>query len=384
MSFTPMPSRAAWRHASGMAKSPGDAMRILRILAQSPQAMVSSFVQAPELQALVLPWSFHSDFGPDVRSGAVFAFVTAFAAQQRGIGIVAGGAGRITDALCVLIERRGGTILPKTEVSGIIVRDGVAAAIRTTNGREISASHGIIASVTPRTLFGRLVAAQHLPAGFRRRIARFRYGIGTFIVHLALSEPLQWRARPELRGFNTVHIGAEAETLRRTYRQCLAGHIPEHPLLIVSQPTAVDPTRAPPGKHIVRIHSRAFPGQISGDAASVIAQKDWRSVRDHVADRLIDQLALHAPNVRAATVARYSMSPSDLEGDNPNFIGGDCASGSQHISQNYIFRPLLGWSRHRTPIKKLYMTGSSTWPGTGIHGASGYLAAQELLARHPA
>jgi phytoene dehydrogenase-like protein len=379
MSFTAMPSGAALRRVGGIAKSPIDALRVLRILAQSPQGMVSTFFQSPELQGLVLPWSFHSDFGPDVRSGAVFAFVTAFSAQQRGIGIAAGGAGRITDALRVLIERKGGTILPATEVSAIVVRDGTASAVRTKSGQEISASRGIIASVTPRVLFGGLVAADDLPAGFRRRIARFRYGIGTFVVHLALSEPLQWPARPELRDFNTVHIGAEADTLRRTYRQCLEGRIPEHPLLIVSQPTSVDPTRAPAGRHIARIHSRAFPAEIGGDAAGVIGQTDWRSARDYVADRLIDQLAEHAPNVRAATLARHVMSPSDLEAENPNFIGGDCASGSQHISQSYMFRPLLGWSRYRTPIGKLFMTGSSTWPGSGIHGASGHLAAQELL-----
>jgi phytoene dehydrogenase-like protein len=266
-------------------------------------------------------------------------------------------------------------------VRSIIVRNGTAHAIRTGTGQEISAAHGIVAGVTPRVLFGGLVGADDLPSGFRRRIARFYYGIGTFVVHLALSEALQWQRRPELRGFNTVHIGAEAGTLRRTYQQCLDGQIPEHPLLIVSQPTCVDPSRAPEGKHIVRIHSRAFPGRISGDAAGVIRQTDWSSARDYVADRLIEQLAVHAPNVHAAMLARYNMSPFDLEQENPNFVGGDCGSGSQHISQNYIFRPLLGWSRHRTPIKNLYMTGSSTWPGSGVHGASGYLAAHELLQR---
>lgn len=379
LNLTAMPSAEALRRVVRLARSPGDAMRLLRILFQSPQDMVSNFMPSREIQDLVLPWSFHSDFGPDVRGGAIFAFVTAMSAQQRGIGIAAGGAGRITEALRSLIERNGGEIRTQTEAVRIHVQKSAAIAVETRSGEKISASRGIIASVTPRNLFGRLVSSDDLPSSFQRRIGRFRYGIGTFVVHLALSEPLRWRASQDLCEFNTVHIGSEVENLRRTYAESLAGQLPERPLLIVSQTTQPDPSRAPAGRHIARIHSRAFPAEIHGDAAGRITARDWPSAREYVGDRLIEQLAAHAPNVHEAMLGRHLVSPHDLEDENPNFVGGDCASGSQHLNQNYMFRPLLGWSRYRTPIKNLYMTGSSTWPGSGIHGASGHLLAQQLL-----
>lgn len=328
---------------------------------------------------MILPWSFHSDFGPDVGGGAAFAFVTAMSAQQQGLGIAAGGAESITRALRVLLERRGGVIRRQMEVTRIHVRQGAAAAVETRSGEQISASRAIVASVTPRNLFGGLVAAADLPAGFMRRIRGFRYGIGTFIVQLALSSRLAWRDAEELCDFNTVHIGWAAEDLARTYEQSLAGLIPDRPLLIVSQTTHTDPSRAPAGRHVLRIHSRAFPAEIRGDAVGSIAARDWHGAKEFVADRLIDQLAEHAPNVKQAMLARHVISPLDLERDNPNFIRGDCASGSQHLDQNYMFRPLLGWSRYRTPVAKLFITGSSTWPGSGIYGASGYLVAQQLL-----
>ena len=379
--FAAMPSAGALRRAARIARSPGDAMRLARILMQSPQAFVAGFLPTPEVQSLILPWSFHSDFPPDVRGGAIFAFVTALSAQQRGIGVAQGGAGRITDALTALIARNGGECRVGMDVVRIHVRNGAAAAVETNDGQTISAARAIVASVTPRNLFGGLVVKEDLPAGFMRRIGRFRYGIGTFVVHMALSQALKWRETEELAEFNTVHINAEAEHLRRTYEQSEAQLIPERPLLIVSQTTLPDPSRAPAGRHIARIHSRAFPTDIRGDAAGRIAGRDWRAAREFVADRLVAQLAEHAPNVAEALLARRAVSPLDLEAENSNFIGGDCASGSQHLDQNYMFRPLLGWSRYRTPITNLYMTGSSTWPGSGIHGASGYLLAQELLKK---
>ena len=383
LNLTAMPSGRALGRMAQIARSPGDAIKLMRIMLQSPQKMVSDFMPSREIQDLVLPWSFHSDFGPDVRGGAIFAFVTAMSAQQRGIGIAAGGAGRITEALRTLIERQGGEILTQTEAVRIHVHKGTATHVETRGHGTISASRGIIASVTPRNLFGRLVLSDDLPSLFQKRIGRYRYGIGTFVVHLALSEPLKWRASPGLNEFNTVHIGSEAKNLRRTYAQSLEGQIPEHPLLIVSQTTQPDPSRAPLGRHIARIHSRAFPTEIRGDASDKIMARDWISAREYVGDRLVAQLAAYAPNVYQATLARHLVSPLDLESENPNFVGGDCASGSQHLDQNYVFRPLLGWSRYRTPITNLYMTGASTWPGSGIHGASGYLLAKLLLSDGP-
>ena len=77
---------------------------------------------------------------------------------------------------------------------------------------------------------------------------------------------------------------------------------------------------------------------------------------------------------------RHVTSPLDLERDNPNWVGGDCGSGSNHLDQNYFLRPFRGWTRYQMPVKRLYMIGSSTWPSGGTHGMSGYLLAQRLIA----
>jgi phytoene dehydrogenase-like protein len=152
-------------------------------------------------------------------------------------------------------------------------------------------------------------------------------------------------------------------------------------MLIVSQAGQNDPSRAPAGFYVLRIHARAFPAQIRGDAADTISCRNWDRIKEHVADRLVSILEQHTDNLKEAMLARFVMSPLDVERANPNFIGGDGGGGSQQLDQNFFLRPAAGWTRYTTPIDGLFMIGAAQWPGAGINGASGYLLAEKLMAR---
>jgi phytoene dehydrogenase-like protein len=379
--FTALPSAAMARLVARLwTHGPRDACSLSRIVLQSSRGFVDEFFHSPEVKGLFTPWGFHMDYGPDVRGGATFALIAAMSAYVRGLFVAEGGAGEITAALRKIIERQGGAILTGMDVTRVDVEGGRAAGIATARGDTISAGRAVIANVTTRNLFGGLVRAEALPARFLRRIRRFRYAPGTFVVHLALGRKLSWRAAEDLAEFNYVHVAGGADDIAQSYAAALAGDIPARPMLVVSQTTQIDPSRAPEGKHVARIHARAFPAAIRGDAAGRISGRDWDGVKEQVADRLIDLLAEHAPNLKDALLARNVVSPLDLERGNANLIGGDCNGGSHHLDQHYFCRPLFGWSRYRTPIRKLYMIGASTWPGGGVNGASGYLLARQLLA----
>jgi phytoene dehydrogenase-like protein len=377
--YTALPSREMVGHLAGLLKRPRDALRLLRILSQSTRQFIDQYFRSPEIKGLVAPWAFHVDCSPDVAAGAPFAYVPTFAAHLRGAFIAEHGAGRIVETLRTLIEAKGGHVITACEVTKIIVAQGRAVGIKTARGEEITASRAVIASVTPRNLFGRLVQEDELPARFVRRVRGYRYAPGTFVLHLALNERLAWRSGEDLAEFNYVHIGAEVDDIQATYSQCIAGTLPGRPMLVVSQTTQIDPSRAPPGYHVARIHARAVPYRIIDDSLGEISEREWDTVKERFADRLLDQLSEHAPNVRNALLARHAVSPLDIERDNPNLVGGDCVSGSHHFGQNYFFRPFPGWSRYATPIRNLHMIGASTWPGGGVNAGSGYLLAQQLL-----
>jgi phytoene dehydrogenase-like protein len=378
--FTALPSaEAALQVAKLLGESPRSAWTLRRIVNDTPRAFVDRRFATPDVKALLIPWAYHMDFGPDVPGGATFAFVAGLSGHLRGLSVAKGGAGAITAALQRVARSLGVEFRISTEVTSIRVERGRATGVRLASGETVEANC-VVASVTPRRLFGGLVADQHLPASFRRRIGAYRYGPATFVIHLALDRPLEWRAADDLAEFNYVHLCGLTEEVACTYADSLAGRLPARPVLVVSQTTPVDPTRAPPGKHVARIHVRTVPSVITDDAAGTIRAKNWAEAAEPYAERLLDLVAAQAPNLRQAILARRIVTPPEIEADNPNLVGGDCVSGSHHLDQNFTKRPLAGWSRYATPIRGLYMTGASTWPGGGVHGASGYLLAQRLTS----
>jgi phytoene dehydrogenase-like protein len=162
------------------------------------------------------------------------------------------------------------------------------------------------------------------------------------------------------------------------------GLLPAVPTVCVAQPTALDPSRAPKGKHILWIQLPECPREVLGDAAGLLqtpANGAWtESIREHYADRAIAMIERHMPNVRSATLARKVLSPADLESLNCNLVGGDPYGGDCSLDQSFLWRPLRATRNHETPIKNLWHIGASTHPGPGLGGASGFHLAQSMGA----
>jgi phytoene dehydrogenase-like protein len=198
------------------------------------------------------------------------------------------------------------------------------------------------------------------------------------MIHLALDSLPDWTAGAALKQFAYVHIAPDLEMMSKAYAEAAAGLLPVEPALVVGQPTAIDPSRAPDGKHVLWVQVRVLPAEISGDAAGEIAARDWDSAKQAYAVRVIDIIERYAPGFRSKILAQSVVSPIDLERDNPNLIGGDNLSGSHHLDQNFLFRPVAGYSRYKTPVAALYMCGASTWPGAGTGAGSGLMLARML------
>lgn len=286
------------------------------------------------------------------------------------------------EALAGLIRESGGEIRTNAEVARIITDDDEARSVELTSGERIDARRAVIANLTPTALYEQLLEGHHLPRRFQRMVENYKYGPGTMMVHLALKGRLNWKAGEDLHEFAYVHIPPYVDDLDRTYTQAVSGMLPDSPLLIVGQTSAVDPSRAPGDQQVLWIQVRALPSEIKGDAASQIEARDWDEAKQPYADRVIEKLEAYAPGVKELILDRVVFSPKDLERHDPNLHGGDSISGSHHLRQNFIYRPFPGWSTYRTPVEQLYMVGAATWPGAGVNAGSGYLAAQEILQPH--
>ena len=212
---------------------------------------------------------------------------------------------------------------------------------------------------------------------------RWRYGKGNLQIDLALSEAPRWPSRA-LDRVAYLHLSAGPDAVSRAVNEAGRGLLPAEPTICVAQPTALDPSRAPDGKHILWIQLPECPREPVGDAAGEIdvpAGGRWTpALREAYADRVIERIARQVPNLRASLLGRAVLSPADLQGLNMNLVGGDPYGGECSLDQSFLWRPLRTLRNHATPLAHLWHIGASTHPGPGLGGGSGFHLAQTLGA----
>ncbi len=344
-------------------------LSVARMLLQSSRAFTEEHFKHPQTQALAAIWGMHLDYGPDISGGALFSFLETIGGQEFGMVLGKGGAKVLIDSLVATIEKNGGELRSSVEVTEIMVETGRAVGVITKSGERILAKN-IIANVNPALLPKLLKEREEA-----NELNNFRSGLATMMIHLAMSELPKW-LDPEAATFNYVHIAPYLDEMAITYAHAAAGLLPTTPALVIGQPSVSDPSRAPDGKHVLWIQVRVLPLEIRGDAGRSITGKSWDEVSEEYADRIMDSLESYAPGIKSQVLARKVLSPADLERYNPNLIKGDSLGGSHHLAQFFFLQPTPRWSRHRTPIKSLFICGSGTWPGGGVGGASGLLVSK--------
>ena len=379
---SPMPSFAtagalwsAWR-----AKGVSGLLDLGRLLLASPRDFLDAHFESPKVKAMMAAWGMHLDFPPEAAGGALFPYLESMANQAFGMVIGAGGADVVIRAMTGLVKAKGGEVRLKSPVVGIESDASGATGVKLEDGTRIAAKRAVIANLHPQIVFGRLLSAHPKRKAFDEKVIRIRPGPGTMMIHLALDSLPDWRAGAELQRFAYVHVAPDLAMMSRAFAEAAASLLPAEPVLVVGQPTAIDPTRAPPGKHVLWVQVRVLPATIAGDALGRIQANTWDAAREPYAERVLDILETYAPGLRGKIMGRSVWSPLDLERENPCLIGGDNLTGSHHLDQNFFFRPVAGYSRYATPTPRLYLCGAGTWPGAGTGAASGYILAK-MLAR---
>nr|WP_154325282.1 NAD(P)/FAD-dependent oxidoreductase [Pantoea sp. 201603H] len=354
---------------------------ILKLFTSSSRDYLDTEFEHPKIKAMLATWGMHLDFSPDIPGGALFPYLEGMANQNFGMVIGKGGANTIVNAMVNAIKKYGGTLYSGVPVSEILVRNGKAEGVKLNDGTELFGTKAIIANLNPKIIIKDLLPHLSAEDKFAQRMKNFRAGPGTMMIHLAMSDLPKWSAGEALRNFAYVHVAPDMAMMTKAYSEAKDGLLPVEPVLVVGQPTAIDPTRAPEDKHVLWIQVRVVPAEIKGDAAGIITATCWDDIKDEYANRAIDILEKYAPGIRN-DILKYSVfSPVDLERCNPNILGGDNLSGSHHPDQSFFLRPAIGYSRYNTSIKQLYMCGASTWPGAGTGAGSGFILAKKLAGK---
>jgi phytoene dehydrogenase-like protein len=286
-------------------------------------------------------------------------------------GVPRGGTGAVSNAIAAAARGGGAEIRTSAPVASIAVRDGRARKVVLDNGDELTAPT-IVSSADLRVTFERLVGLEHVPGDLAETVRRFRFRGATAKVNLALDGLPDFTCRPgagpHLAG--AISISPSVDYLERAWDDSRRGAFSRRPYIDVLIPSLLDPSIAPPGKHVMSCFVQYAP--------YALAETTWDAAREPLGDAVIDTLAEFAPNIRGLVRHRQVLTPLDLERDF-SLSEGNIFHGELAPDQLFFMRPAPGWARYRTPIDGLYLCGASTHPGGGIMGAPGRNAARRIL-----
>ncbi|MGA2835296.1 MAG: NAD(P)/FAD-dependent oxidoreductase [Acidimicrobiales bacterium] len=347
----PLVDRAAELAAAVLApmrslpKDPLVAAGFGREAVRSCDRLVRRFRSEPA-RALLAGAAAHATRPLSAPATAGFGLLLTAAAHAVGWPVVAGGSGAIADALLDEIALLGGTVETGRWVTGI---------------DELPRATAVLLDVGPAALPGLLGDA--LPDGYRRALAKFRWGPGVCKVDWALSGPVPWQAEI-CRTAGTLHLGGRSADVAAAEAAVASGRHPDRPYCIVVQPGVADPTRA----------------GSAGETLWGYCHVPHGSDRDMTA-AIEAQIERFAPGFGDLVLARRTVTAAELSRTNPNHVGGDIGGGANTLVQT-LSRPVVRWNPYRTPVEGVYLCSSSTPPGGGVHGMCGVYSARTVVHDH--
>ncbi len=291
----------------------------------------------------------------------------------RGVwGYVRGGMGRLPEAIAKAARASGAEIRTSAPVARILVRDGAAEGVVLEDGTELRARRVASSADASRTLLG-LVGEAKLAPRVVEAVRAIDYASGSVKINVALSALPDFRALPGAPGpqhRGTIHVAPSLDYLERAFDDARAGGPSRLPVLECTIPSVVDPTVAPPGRHLMSMFVQYAPYRL--------ATGTWEDERERFAQRCFDVLEEYAPGFRRTILAHEVLAPPDLE-RRFGLTGGNIFQGAMSLTQLFSMRPFPGAARYRTPVRNLYLCGAATHPGGGVMGAPGRNAAREML-----
>jgi phytoene dehydrogenase-like protein len=290
-----------------------------------------------------------------------------------------GGPGALAAALSAAARAAGVEI--RTEAEVVAIRDDHEAVkgLALADGEEIEAAT-IISGLDPRRTLQGLVDPETLGPELGWEVDNLRDRGVTAKVNLALAELPAFTGLDgddgamRLRG--RIVIAPSLRYLDQAADASKYGRVSEAPWLEATIPSLVDPllvdgaaTRGV--KHVMSVLVQSAP--------YALRDGDWEAERTALGDLVVKTLETAAPGIGRQVVARQVLTPVDLERDF-GLSGGHPLHLEPGLDQWFAWRPLLGYARHRMPLRGLYLCAAGAHPGGGVTGLPGRNAARAVLA----
>lgn len=295
-------------------------------------------------------------------------------------GFARGGMGAISNAIAASFRDHGGTIRTGAGVEEILTEQGRVTGVALEDGAVFRAP--IVASnMDVKRTFLSHVAPDALPDDFRQAVERFKIRGSSAKLNIALDRRPEFPAAPDHASFlrGDMHASESLWELERAYDDWKAGRWSDRPYIDMLIPSQIDPTMAPPGAHMMTVFVQYAPYDLAVDG--VTSAGNWDDAqRQAMADTVLEQIAVACPDIRDRILHMEVRSPLELERE-VGLTEGNIFQGELTFDQLFFNRPVPGYAQYGTPIRGLYICGSSAHPGGGVMGAPGANAARAILRR---
>lgn len=287
-------------------------------------------------------------------------------------GFARGGMGAITQAMGRALAEVGGRIVTGSGIAQFLVRGGQVTGVALDNG-DVHEAPVVVSNLDVRRTFLGHVDARELPGDFIDAVRRFKIRGSSGKLNIALDGLPQFRGVAAEEPFQNgdMHVSASLAELEQGYDDWCQGRWSALPYIDMLVPSRIDPTLAPPGKHMMTVFVQYAP--------YALADGPWDAIqREAFANTVIDRIVSVCPGFRDLVVHREVRSPADIEAE-VGLTEGNIFQGELTFDQLLFNRPVPGHAQYRSPIRGLYLCGSSTHPGGGVMAAPGANAAREIL-----
>lgn len=275
-------------------------------------------------------------------SSSVGLMITA-AGHRYGWPVAEGGSAAISTAMVARLTDLGG----KTE-TGVLI----------TSLKQLPHADVVLFDLTPRAVAD--IAGHALPNRVSRAYRRYRHGAAAFKVDIALAGDIPW-TNPDCGRAGTVHVAGTSAEIVAAERAVADGRMPARPFVLVCQQYLADPARSVDGRNPVWAYAHV-PHGYTGDATEAI----------------LNQIERFAPGFRGRILDIHKRGPVTLASHNPNYVGGDIATGRNDPKQ-ILIRPRLALDPYSAGTPGMFICSAATPPGVGAHGMCGFNAAKSAL-----
>jgi phytoene dehydrogenase-like protein len=377
--FSPPPSfpAAAAHFAASTA-----GMDAYRFSMQSVRSWANQTLEAEATRTLFGSFATFLGASPDDAGGAELSWLFASVLQIAGNNLVKGGMNRVTLALAERLQAHGGEVRTNARVEQILGDAKRATAVRLASGEEIPVGRLVVSNVDPGHLVLDLLAGGMVGQEIVDKMEQYEWGDSVFVMFVALDSPINYKAGPAARQSAHVHLTEPSlDFFARVYLECRGGALPSAPMIVSWNDSAIDPSRAPAGKALMKFVVLSVPYVITADATGKIPGCTWDEVREPYADYLIDLITYnYIPDLKPKVLKRVAHSPIDISRKITSAVRGTLGHGAFLPYQSGSLRPIPALGEYKAPVSNVYLCGSGSHPGPGVSMAPGRNAAQVIFA----